>query len=90
MNWLNKNHLKQAAEYGEIRGKNIVSKYFWHFCLSISEAFKLLLLCLGSIIHAVFPWVLNFKLLEWRIRMLKQLKRKLPNDPHLKKVDFLD
>jgi hypothetical protein len=90
MVWFNKSHLKEAAEYGEIKGKNILIRYFWHFKLSILEAFKLFMLCMGSIIHAFFPCILNFKLLEWRISMLKDLKKKLPNDPALKKVDFLD
>ena len=49
--------------------------YFWHF---------------GSLIHAFLPWVLDFKLLEWRIARLKQLKQKLPDDPQLNKVHFDD
>lgn len=90
MSWFNKKHLKEAADYGKLNSKNKIFRYFWHFRLSITEAILLFLLCLGSIIHAVFPWVLNFKLLEWRIKMLRNLKDKLPNDPSLKKVDFLD
>jgi hypothetical protein len=43
---------------------------------------------LGSIVHAFIPWVLDFKLLEWRINRLKTLKQKLPNDPQLQKVQF--
>jgi hypothetical protein len=54
----------------------------------MKEAGFLLLICIGSIIHAFFPWVLDFKLLEWRIERLKFLKEKLPNDPQLKKVKF--
>jgi hypothetical protein len=90
MNWFNKKHLEEASKYGEIKGSNPVTQYLWHFKLSMTEAFKLFGLFLGSIIHAVFPWILNFKLLEWRISMLKDLKKKLPSDPNLKKVNFLD
>ena len=90
MVWFNKKHLDEASRYGEIKGANSIVKYFWHFKLSMGEAFKLFALFLGSIIHAVFPWVLNFKLLEWRISMLRELKKKLSNDPNLKKVHFLD
>jgi hypothetical protein len=90
MVWFNKNHLEDAAEYGKLPGSNPVSRYFWHFKLAIVEAIKLFGLFLGSVIHAIFPWIFNFKLLEWRISMLRDLKRKLPNDPNLKKVNFLD
>lgn len=90
MTWINKNHLEEASKYAEFKKSNKFFRYLWHFKLSITEAAKLFLLCLGSIIHAVFPWVLNFKLLEYRIKMLKSLKAKLPEDPNLKKIKFLD
>jgi hypothetical protein len=54
----------------------------------MNEAFFLLAVTIGSVIHAVFPWVLDFKLLEWRINRLKVLKEMLPDDPQLKKVHF--
>lgn len=47
-----------------------------------------LLIAFGSLLHAVFPWVLDFKLIEWRVNRLKQLKKKFPNDPVLKNVHF--
>jgi len=43
---------------------------------------------LGSVVHAIFPWVLNFKLLEWRVSALETLKNNFPNDPILKKINF--
>jgi len=43
---------------------------------------------LGSVVHAIFPWVLNFKLLEWRVSALETLKNNFPNDPTLKKINF--
>jgi len=54
----------------------------------MAEFFFLLGVTIGSLIHAIFPWVLDFKLLEWRINRLKELKKKLPDDPQLKKVKF--
>jgi len=54
------------------------------------EFFFLVFVCIGSLIHAIFPWVLDFKLLEWRLNRLKTLKKKLPDDPQLKKVHFDD
>lgn len=82
--WINLNHLKEAKENA---GK-FNAGYFWHFCLAMNEFFFLLLVCIGSLIHAIFPWVLDFKLLEWRINRLKSLKQKLPDDPQLQKVHF--
>ena len=56
--------------------------------IDLSPRAPVLLITLGSIVHAFIPWVLDFKLLEWRIARLKLLKQKLPNDPQLKKVHF--
>lgn len=86
-NWVstlfNIRHLSEAKEAAKVRGG-----YFWHFRLAIVEAGFLFLVMLGSIVHAFIPWVLDFKLLEWRINRLKMLKSKLPEDPQLKKVHF--
>jgi thiosulfate reductase cytochrome b subunit len=88
MTWFNSQHLHQASAYADRQKNNPVSNYFWHFALSMIEAGKLLLLALGSVVHAIFPWVLNFKLLEWRVAALETLKNNFPNDPILKKINF--
>jgi thiosulfate reductase cytochrome b subunit len=88
MTWFNSQHLQQAAEYADRQQNNPVSNYVWHFAVSMTEAGKLLVLCLGSVVHAIFPWVLNFKLLEWRVAALETLKNNFPNDPALKKINF--
>ena len=62
--------------------------YWWHWKLAMKEVVFLFGIMLGSIVHAFIPWVLDFKLLEWRINRLKKLKTKLPNDPQLQKVHF--
>jgi hypothetical protein len=90
MTWFSKKHLDDAAKIAELTTTNKIHKYCWHFVLSIKEAGMLFLLGIGSVIHAFFPWILDFKLLEWRIIMLKNLKKKLPRDPLLKKIDFND
>ena len=82
--WINFNHLEEAKIASN---KNNVG-YFWHFKLAIGEFFFLLFICIGSLIHAFFPWALDFKLLEYRIQRLKHLKEKLPNDVQLQKVHF--
>ena len=84
--WLNWKHLNEAKS----KAGRPDAGYFWHFRLAIGEFFFLLLVTIGSLIHAIFPWILDFKLLELRINRLKQLKQKLPDDPQLKKVHFDD
>lgn len=82
--WWNPKHLQEA----KIKAGREDAGYFWHLRLALGEFFFLLFICVGSLIHAIFPWVLDFKLLEWRINRLKILKQKLPDDPQLKKVNF--
>ena len=82
--WWNRNHLQEAKTKA---GREDVG-YFWHLRLAMGEFFFLLVITVGSLIHAIFPWVLDFKLLEWRINRLKLLKQKLPYDPQLQKVHF--
>jgi len=84
--WINKTHLTEAASNAQKPNAG----YWWHFILAMKEFFFLLAVTIGSLIHAIFPWVLDFKLLEWRINRLKSLKQKLPDDPQLKKVHFDD
>lgn len=82
--WFNWKHLNEAKEKAQLPDAG----YWWHFKLALGEFFFLLCVTLGSLVHAIFPWVLDFKLLEWRINRLKELKAKLPDDPQLKKVHF--
>lgn len=84
--WINWKHLQEAKN----KAGREDAGYFWHFVLAIKEFFFLLFVCAGSLVHAFFPWLLDFKLLEWRIARLKQLKKELPEDPQLKKVHFDD
>ena len=84
--WVNWKHLNEA----KTKAGRQDAGYWWHFKLAMAEFFFLLVVTIGSLIHAVFPWVLDFKLLEWRINRLKMLKNKLPDDPQLKKVHFDD
>jgi len=81
-------HLKEAARYA--RQKADVKFYFWHAAISLNEAFWLFLWSVGSVVHAIFPFLLKFDLLEARINSIKTLKQKLPDDPRLKKVKFDD
>ena len=82
----NMNHLKEAARYAKQRTG--VRFYFWHLTVSLVEAFWLFLWAIGSIVHAFFPFLLDFDLLVACINGIKKLKEKLPDDPRLKKVHF--
>lgn len=67
-----------------------LKSYFWHWRLSMAEACFLFIMMIGSVIHAFFPFLLSFKLLELRIERLRLLKQSLPNDKLLQKVKFDD
>ena len=75
----NSNHL-QDARMG----------YLKHFVIAISEAWFLFKVSILSLIHAIFPWIFDFDLLDMRIKRLKKLKKKLPDDEMLKGVSFDD
>ena len=70
--WVNWKHLNEA----KTKAGRQDAGYWWHFKLAMAEFFFLLVVTIGSLIHAIFPWVLDFKLLEWRINRLKMLKNK--------------
>ena len=81
--FINFKHLEDARKIANCNGG-----YFWHLKLSLKETLFLFVLSFGSLIHAIFPFFLDFTLLEARINRLKHLKTLLPNDPCLKKVNF--
>jgi hypothetical protein len=85
---INFNHLKTASTFSNKQYRSWIHRYLWHFFLAIKESMFLLVIAIFSLVHAVFPFVFDFKLIEWRINALKRLKEQLPNDPHLDKVDF--
>jgi hypothetical protein len=88
MPWINFKHLSQAAHYSLKKPKSFISAYLWHFVISVREGCILLVISLLSFVHAIFPWLIDFELLKWRIKLLKRLKQNLPEDPNLKKIEF--
>jgi hypothetical protein len=81
--WINFNHLKDAGD-----AANTDMSYLKHFVVSFKEFLFCLAIAVGSLVHAIFPWVINFKLIEFRVARIKELKKKFPNDPCLKKIQF--
>ncbi len=86
--YINWKHLDEAKVAAKKEKYNFLKSYLWHWRLAMAEALFLFLMFIGSIIHAFFPFLLDFKLLEWRINRLKVLKSRLPDDPNLKKINF--
>lgn len=83
--WFNINHLKDAG----VASKTTMS-YHKHFILSFKEFLFCFMIAIFSLLHAIFPWTFDFKLIEWRANRLQKLKKQFPNDPILKKITFED
>ena len=88
--WFNRKHLKDAKYKANVEHLNWLAGYWWHFKLAIIEAIWLLFASIGSLIHAVFPFLIDFKIVRARINRLKYLKSKLPYDEDLNKIHFDD
>ena len=68
--WINFQHLNEAKV-----------NYIPHLIWGIYEALFLLMLALFSVIHAIFPFIFNFKLLEIRVRKAMKFYDFLPEHP---------
>ena len=89
--WFSWNHLRMAEYYNGGLRKNGVVLYFKHMYTGFRVAGKQLLMACASIIHAIFPPLFDFKLLEVVIDQTIGLHRFLPNHPLWKKLkDELD
>jgi len=83
--WFNWYHLVDASEKANIK-YNWITAYWWHFYMSFKEFVFLFTMAIGSLIHAIFPFLLDFKLLEWRIKRLEELKKQLPKEDLLNNI----
>jgi len=86
--WFNWQHLKSAEYYsGDVSThKNVIKVYFKHMYVGFREAGKQLFMAIASIIHAIFPPLFDFKLLEVVINQTIGLHKFLPNHPMWKKL----
>ena len=85
-NWFNWNHLRDVEEHSKEKRENGVTLYFKHMYVGFREAGKQLLLAFASIIHAIFPPLFDFKLLDIVINQTIGLYKYLPNHPGWKKL----
>lgn len=90
MPWINKNHLNEAAARSRLTFKSKLIRYFWHLKISFIEGINLFAISILSFVHGLFPWIIDFELLKWRVKLLKNLKKELKDDPILNKIDFKD
>ena len=68
--WINFNHLQEAG-----------ATYTGHFVSSMEQAITQFLLMIGSILHAVFPFLFGFKLLQLVITQAIKLHHFVPDHP---------
>ena len=73
--WINLNHLREAG-----------ASYVGHMVTSLEQALIQFLLMIGSIIHAIFPFLLDFKLLSVVINQAIKLHRFVPDHPEWDKL----
>lgn len=79
--WWNWNHLRDAEKANGSEKKNIFSLYFIHMFIGVKEASYQFILAFGSLIHAILPFSLNFKLLELVVNQTIGLHKFLPQHP---------
>jgi hypothetical protein len=86
--WFNWQHLRSAEYYsGNVsKRKNTIVVYFKHMFVGFREAGRQLFMAIASIIHAIFPPLFDFKLLEVVINQTIGLHKYLPNHPLWKKL----
>ena len=85
-NWFNWNHLRNTEKYNNKVRENGIVLYFKHMLTGFREAGFQLLLAVASIIHAIFPPLFDFKLLDIVIKQTIGLYKYLPNHPGWKKL----
>ncbi len=79
-------HLTKAREYSKLPASRwfYFKHMFWAFGLSL----LLFTWSLLMVVHAVFPQLVGFFVIESLIKLLKKLKYQHPEDPLLKTIDF--
>lgn len=84
--WFNWKHLRVAEKYSSETRDNAVMLYFKHMFVGFREAGKQFMMAIASILHAIFPPLFDFKLLDIVINQTIGLHKYLPNHPEWKKL----
>jgi hypothetical protein len=88
MKFWNFHHLKDAFYYSNSKENNIIIMYFIHFYRALENSLFFLFVSLLFFLHAIFPPLSDFFLVEALVNKLKKFKDAHPNDPILSKIDF--
>mgnify|MGYP003341896368 FL=1 len=83
---LQKNHLSDAQKYS--RMENNKWFYFTHMWWAIKFSFTLLGWSFAMMVHAVFPQLVGFSVLENLVKFLRKMKEQHPDDPILKDLNL--
>jgi len=89
MNYFTK-HLKDAKIASGKPGPVTVRDYTMHCIVSMREARFLMHAAFASVVHALFPWLYGFELIQWQIDMLKRLKTAIPDLEVWNQIEFKD
>ena len=84
--WFEWRHLGIADTLNKRPKKNPVVHYFIHMYIGFKEGGKQLFMAFASFVHAIFPPLFNFKLLEMIINQAIGLHKYLPQQPGWKKL----
>ena len=84
--WFDWKHLGIADSLNKRPKKNPVVHYFIHMYIGFREGGKQLFMAFASFVHAIFPPLFNFKLLEMIINQAIGLHKYLPQHPDWKKL----
>ena len=76
--WFDWKHLGIADSLNKRPKKNPVVHYFIHMYIGFREGGKQLFMAFASFVHAIFPPLFNFKLLEMIINQAIGLHKYLP------------
>jgi len=83
-------HLREAKRAAGSDEPLTVKDYFVHCVIALREAVSLLYKVWASVVHAFFPWLYGFEMIDWQIDALKRLKAALPSLPVWDRIEFKD
>jgi hypothetical protein len=84
--WFNWRHLRDAEYLSKSKRENGIKLYFKHMYVGFREAGKQLFMCIASVLHAIFPPLFDFKLLDVVIDQTIGLYKFLPDHPSWKRL----
>lgn len=84
--WINFKHLRTAEKLSGSDRQHIVKSYFVHLIVALREALAQFIMCIGSIVHGLFPFLIDFKLLDAVVNQAIRLHKFLPQHPAWEKL----